>query len=70
MRNLMATSVATSVPAMPTRRNAGLQVRQLKKLRELRTENKRLKKLVTKLRLDKSILENVVRLSSACKLSS
>jgi hypothetical protein len=52
------------------RRHAGLPPRQLKELRQLQSENKRLKKLVTKLRLDKSILENVARLCSAYKLNS
>jgi cell division protein FtsB len=52
------------------RRHARLQSRQRKELKQLQTENTRLKKLVTELRLDKSILENVARLCSANKLSS
>jgi putative transposase len=52
------------------RRYAGLPSRQLKALKQLQDENTRLKKLVTELRLDKSILENVARLCSAGKLNS
>jgi putative transposase len=52
------------------RRYAGSQSRRLKELKHLQNENTRLKKLVTELRLDKSILENVARLCSAGKLSS
>lgn len=49
------------------RRYAGLQSRQLKELRQLHNENQRLKKLVTKLRLEKSILENSRGICSAYK---
>jgi putative transposase len=52
------------------RRHAGLQSGQLKELKQLQNENTRLKKLVTQLKLDKSILKNFARLCSASKLSS
>jgi putative transposase len=52
------------------RRYARVQSRQLKELKLLQNENTRLKKLVTELRLDKSILQNVARLCSGRKLSS
>jgi putative transposase len=46
------------------RRYGRFQSRQLKELKLLQNENTRLKKLVTELRLDKSILQNVARLCS------
>jgi cell division protein FtsB len=52
------------------RRQAGVQRGQLKELKQLQNENTRLKKLVTQLKLDKSILQNFARLCTARKLSS
>jgi putative transposase len=52
------------------RRNAGLPSHRMKELKQLQSENTRLKRLVTELKLDKSILQNLARLSSAGKQSS
>jgi putative transposase len=52
------------------RRHAGLPYRERKELKQLQNENTRLKKLVTQLKLNKSILQNVAKLCSASKLSS
>jgi cell division protein FtsB len=49
------------------RLRAGLPSRQLKELKQLQNENTRLKKRVTELKLDKSILQNLARLGSAGK---
>lgn len=49
------------------RLRAGLPSRQLKELKQLLNQNTRLKRRVTELKLDKSILQNLARLGSAGK---
>jgi len=47
--------------------DAGLPSRQLKELKQLQNENTRLKRRVTELKLEKSILQNLASLGSAGK---
>jgi putative transposase len=63
---IMGEQQGISEPALYGRRRryGRFQSRQLKELKLLQNENTRLKKLVTELRLDKSILQNVARLCS------